>query len=122
MSRKPIQSVKKDLDSIEVLVEVVVFKENGHWIAYCPAFDLSTYGQSEADARHAFDDAMNIFIEETHNKGTLEKFLLQNGWQLQQRPAFYKPPTLNMSDLGEYFPKMSKTGTKFLNERVSMPF
>lgn len=85
--------VTKNHDSTTVSVKVIVGKEDGHFVAYCPALNLSSYGDSEEEAREAFEEALEIFLEETHKKGTLEKLLLKLGWQLQQLPkASYKPP------------------------------
>jgi hypothetical protein len=44
-------------------------------------------------AMKVFDKEVHIFLAETHKRGTLEKYLLKNGWILQQIPELnYEPP------------------------------
>ena len=75
-------------------VQVFLVSEDDVFVAYCPALELSSYGDSIEDARHAFGEAMQIFVHDTQAKGTLEKELLKLGWKLQQRPIVnYEPPS-----------------------------
>jgi predicted RNase H-like HicB family nuclease len=109
------QTLAKDHDSITVNLKVVIMQEDGHFVAYCPALNLSSYGDTEAEAKEAFDEALEIFLEETNRKGTLEKLLLKLGWQLQQIPKpSYKPPTFKKS-LVKSVPK------SIFEEKVQIP-
>ena len=77
-------------------VDVVILKEDEYFVAYCPALELSAYGKKEKEALASFKNEINIFIEETAKKGTLEKYLLKQGWKLQQTPKIkYQPPKLS---------------------------
>ena len=110
--------LKKGADYIQVDVSVIVFEEHGIFVAYCPALELSSYGENEKEAKEAFEGAMDIFIKETSQRGTLEKFLLQLGWSLQKRPKIdYRPPTLSLKESQKL---ISKNG-KVYDERVAMP-
>lgn len=103
---------------ILVDIEVVLFKEGEFNVAYCPALELSSYGDSEDDAKTAFEDALNIFLEEASKKGTLEKYLLSMGWGLRQKPkAMYIPPTPSLQKTKSILRKQSSV----YNERVAMP-
>jgi predicted RNase H-like HicB family nuclease len=113
------QTLKKNKDSFEVQVDVVVFEENGTFIALCPALGISSYGDTEEEAKMAFDGAMDIFLKETHKKGTLEKYLLKQGWQLQQKPVtLYQPPTLSLKQSKKI---LHNNAARIYNERVAMP-
>ena len=57
--------IKKDRDTIEVIVTILVKKENKTYTSYCPALELSSYGDTQKEAIDSFVEAMNIFIEET---------------------------------------------------------
>ena len=82
-----------DKNTIQVSVEVALFREGDYIVAYCPAFQLSSFGDNEKDAHEAFDEALEIFFEETSSKGTLEKVLLDLGWGLRKFPDLeYFPP------------------------------
>ncbi|MBS4029527.1 MAG: hypothetical protein KGZ58_12935 [Ignavibacteriales bacterium] len=69
-------------NSIIVSVGVALIKEGDSIVAYCPALELSSYGDTKKEARSAFEEALKIFLKETMQKGTLEKFLLKLGWSL----------------------------------------
>jgi predicted RNase H-like HicB family nuclease len=73
----PKNTLTKHDKSITVNVEVVLFQENTAWVSYCPALELSSYGNTKAEAKKAFDEAMEIFLAETIEKKTLEKSLLE---------------------------------------------
>ena len=82
--------------SIKIEVDVVILREDEYFVAYCPALELSAYGKKEKEALASFKNEINIFIEETAKKGTLEKYLLKQGWKLQQTPKInYRPPKLS---------------------------
>ena len=88
-----LQRIKHEEKKLTAQVQVFLIPEGEQYVAYCPALELSTYGSSPADAKAAFAEAMEIFVEDTQAKGTLEKVLLGLGWTLQQRPvARYEPP------------------------------
>ena len=112
------QTLLKRGDTIQVKVDVLLFEEHGSFVAYCPALELSSYGDDQIDAKKAFDGAMKIFIKETTSKGTLEKYLLKLGWQLQQKPKMvYQPPTFSIQESKRF---LNKNPTIY-NERVAMP-
>ena len=74
-------------------LSVRLLNEGDYIVAYCPALELSSYGKNERDARKRFEEALNIFIEETERKGTLEKELLMLGWTLRLKPKMMAQPT-----------------------------
>lgn len=100
---------KKGNKIMNVGITVVVFKEEDIFVAYCPALELSSYGDNEMEAKEAFDEALEIFIEETSKKGTLERELLKLCWKLQQRPKpSYQPPMYSLQDAQKNFKKKSE--------------
>ena len=72
--------------SLTIDIEIVIVEEDKYFVAYCPALELSSYGDSKEDALKAFHKEVDIFIKETTKRGTLEKYLLKNGWRLQKNP------------------------------------
>lgn len=106
-------------NSGEITVSVIVFirKEDDCFVAYCPALELSSYGDTEAEAREAFDDAMKVFLTETVKRGTLEKFLLELGWSPKKLPRpSYDPPPLSARVL-----RAMRESTNVLTENVTIP-
>ena len=85
--------IKKHNDKfIEVQLGVLVFQEEDSYLAFCPALNLSTYGESINDVKGAFDDLMTAYIEDGTRMGTLEKDLLSHGWTLQISAGKAEPP------------------------------
>jgi predicted RNase H-like HicB family nuclease len=79
--------------TVDVSLEVLLIKEGEYIVSYCPALELSSYGTTEEDAKQGFEGALEIFLQDTHEKGTLENVLLGLGWQLKKKPtAKYQPP------------------------------
>lgn len=66
---------------LELQLNVLVFQEGEYYVAFCPSLNLSTYGNSVGDAKDAFDDAMNIYLDYSNENGTLHQDLIKHGWQ-----------------------------------------
>ena len=112
------ETVKKMAMSVEVQVDVVLLKDGEYYVALCPSLNVSSYGQTQKEAKQAFGEALKIFISETDKKGNLEKELLKYGWVLQQQPKLsYTPPKLSVfPDAAAY--KKSKLRFK---EKIAFP-
>lgn len=90
--------IRKSKDSIKLQLDVLIIKEEDYIVAYCPALELSSYGKSQSEAKAAFEIEIKIFIDETSKNGNLEKYLLKQGWTLQQIPELdYQPPRIPLS-------------------------
>jgi len=114
---KPVNSFEREGNTIKVSLQVMFYEEGDYFVAYCPALELSSYGETNKTAKSAFENAMTIFLEETMSRGTLEKELLSLGWVLQKVPeAKYKPPSLNIKEL-----MATKLRPSLITERISIP-
>ncbi|HRN27095.1 MAG: hypothetical protein IT276_11795 [Ignavibacteriaceae bacterium] len=90
--------IQKSTDTIKLQVDVLIIKEEDYIVAYCPALELSSYGKTKSEAKAAFEVDIKIFIDETFKSGNLEKYLLKQGWTLQQIPELdYQPPHIPLS-------------------------
>lgn len=65
---------------IQARVPVIMMKEGKRFVAYTPALDLSTSGRTFEQAKKRFEEAVQIFIEETTQRGTIERVLENYGW------------------------------------------
>ena len=83
-------SIRKNVKGFEIEVEVLLVKEGKYWVSYAPSLKLSSYGDSQADAKKGFSEALGIFIDDTMKKGTLERLLIEYGWTLSRKS--YQPP------------------------------
>lgn len=74
---------------------VIFFKEGEKFIAYSPALDLSSCGDSFAQAKKRFSEVANIFLDETIKMGTLEDVFTDCGWKKVSRPQkHWVPPAI----------------------------
>jgi predicted RNase H-like HicB family nuclease len=58
------------MHSLDIKVEI--FKEDDLYIALCPALNVSSYGETEQDAKDSLIEAIEAFIEECDKMGTLD--------------------------------------------------
>ncbi|WP_375417233.1 hypothetical protein [uncultured Hymenobacter sp.] len=101
----------------EVEVLLVLDDDTGQYVAYCPALELSSYGDTEAEAEAAFEEALQFFIQDTAERGTLDRLLLALGWRLVKKPTpVYEPPRLPIEVLNR--PAHSR---RILTEQVLLP-
>lgn len=110
--------INKTPDSITVSLVVLISQEDENtFLAYCPALELSSYGDTLEDAQDAFHEALGIFIEETMGKGTLEKALLSLGWTLKKLPKpNYLPPALTVK-----YRQLIQAGFTPRKEQIAIP-
>ena len=71
---------------LNISLTVDIYKENGKFIAYAPALDLSTCGNTFEKAKRRFEEVVEIFIDELEKDGTLEDVLCSLGWRKVSKP------------------------------------
>lgn len=71
---------------------VSILKEGDSFIAYSPALDLSTAGDTFEEAKKRFEEAVQLFFEEITAKGTVDEALTELGWQ--RKDNHLKPPVV----------------------------
>ena len=77
---------------IEAKISVLFFEERNKVIAYSPAFDLSSCGDTEEQAREKFTEAVAIFLNEITTMGTLSEVLEEYGWHKAPDKDRWFPP------------------------------
>ena len=76
----------------EAGLEIMMFHEGDNFVAFCPALNLATQGKTFEEADKAFDELIQIFMEEVIEMGTLDKVLEESGWTKTKQ--HWTPPTL----------------------------
>lgn len=71
---------------------VIFIKEGESIIAYCPALDLSTCGDSFEEAKKNFEEAQVLFMNECIQRKTLPDALDSLGWNLDKDRGDWTPP------------------------------
>jgi predicted RNase H-like HicB family nuclease len=77
---------------LEFNLPVSILREGKKFVAFSPALDLSTSGDTHEEARRRFTEIVNIFFEELIQKGTLEEVLRNLGWRRVQKK--WSPPVV----------------------------
>lgn len=70
-------------DRMKVSLQLYEFVEDGLNIVYCPALDLSAYGESEDEAQKGFQETFRQYINYCTSKNTLKKDLQKHGWNVK---------------------------------------
>lgn len=78
--------------------EVIVFKENTAYVAYCPELDISSCGSTIEQAKEMVKTAVRLFLEEARKMGTLEEILYESGYK-KDASGRWIPPKLVATEL-----------------------
>jgi len=82
-----------------VKLNVSFFKQGKRYVAYSPTLDLSTSGQTLADARKKITEAAMLFLEELYQSNNLEKVLSDLGWRKKSPSALWQPPLTSQEEI-----------------------
>ena len=69
--------------TVKVNLGMYIFKEEKSFIVYCPALDLSAYGDTEELAKKAFESVFESTFKYMLNKKTLKEDLIKQGWEIK---------------------------------------
>ncbi len=105
------------MQTTSVFVGVVFVREGDYIVAYCPALELSAYGKTEAEAKKAFEETLEIFIQEITRKGSLDRVLRKLGWVPYMQS--YQPPALPEQKLWEMY--QNNSGLAVRKTPVAIP-
>lgn len=90
---------------VEVGLSVLAFQdETGTYLLYCPGLDLYGSGNTAAQARASFKEALEEFVCYTFNKGTLDEELRRLGWRVSGRRnqrVYAEPPLTRLARTNE---------------------
>lgn len=70
---------------IAISLGIYLFVEDNAYIAYCPALDLSGYGDTEQGAKESFAETLRIYIDYCMKKSTLVIDLQKHGWNIKSK-------------------------------------
>ncbi len=79
------------LDHIRMRAEI--FQEGDQYVAICPELNVSSFGDTKAEALKSFQEAVGLFLEECQRLGTLKQVLEEAGFSHTARPTHqWLPP------------------------------
>jgi predicted RNase H-like HicB family nuclease len=65
---------------MNISVRIEIFKEGDVYVALSPELNVSSFGETIDDAKKSFKEALEAFIEECQEMGTLEEVLEESGF------------------------------------------
>ena len=80
------------MSHVNAMIPVLFLEEGNKIVAYSPALDISSCGDTEEHARVRFAEAVSIFLEELHQMGTLVEVLEECGWHRTLPKHTWAPP------------------------------
>jgi predicted RNase H-like HicB family nuclease len=83
---------------VPIEFDIIVFKENKTYVAYCPELDISSCGNSIEHAKEMLKTAVRLFIEEAEKMGTLEDILEEANY-VKNANGKWMPPKLIATEL-----------------------
>ena len=81
---------KESQGEYQFKIEFLFFQEDGTYIAYCPALDISSPGESFNETVGNFYEMFQLHIECCIENNTLHDDLLAHGWVLEKEDVL--PP------------------------------
>jgi len=79
--------LKTSKAGVKAYLELYSFVDDGVYIVYCPALDLSGYGYSIEEAKKSFSEVFKQHITYCINKNTLYEDLLKHGWNVRGKKS-----------------------------------
>jgi len=69
-----------------VIFRVEIFKEENQFIALCPELNVSSYDDTVEGVKRSINEAVELFLEECEEAGTLEEVLEESGFHRMDKP------------------------------------
>lgn len=83
---------------IRIEFDMIIFKEDVNYVAYCPELDISSCGNTVEHAKKMLKTAIRLFLEETEKMGTLEDILEETNYK-KDTSGKWLPPKLVATEL-----------------------
>jgi len=80
------------MENGRVKLTEIVFKEGNMFVSYTPELDVSSCGDTAADAKKNLSEAVALFVEEAARMGTLNDILCEQGFT--EKHKLWTPPKL----------------------------
>ena len=83
-------------------INFISFKGENQIVAYSPALEISSYGDTEQDAQKALEENIHIFLDYTLKKNSLIEDLLNLGWTIKKKPDIvFIAPAYNLEEIAK---------------------
>ena len=83
---------------IPIEYDIIIFKEDETYVAYCPELDISSCGNTVEKAKDMLKTAVRLFIEEAEKMGTIADILEEARYK-KDASGLWVPPKLVATEL-----------------------
>ena len=83
---------------VHIEFDIIVFKEDTSYVAYCPELDVSSCGNTIEHAKEMLKTAIRLFLEEGKKMGTLEEILEEANYK-KDTSGKWLPPKLIATEI-----------------------
>ncbi len=73
--------------NIKAHLDLYSFLDSSTYIIYCPALDMSGYGNTEEEALKSFEITFSSSMEYMINKNTIHEDLKKHGWNVRGKKS-----------------------------------
>ena len=108
---------KLEVESMQI--NLIVFKEDEGFVAYCPALELCGCGKTESEAQESFNIVLEEYIRYTTEHQTLIVDLEEHGWKITKKDKKLIQP--KMSELLLNNNKLEDIINKYDFNKYSVP-
>jgi predicted RNase H-like HicB family nuclease len=77
-----------------ISLEIKVFKEGDVYVALCPELNVSSYGDDVESAKESLREALEAFLEECEEMGTLQEVLEDAGFVKEKESWILEEPVI----------------------------
>jgi len=77
-----------------ISLEIKVFKEGDVYVALCPELNVSSYGDDIESAKESLREALEAFLEECEEMGTLQEVLEDAGFVKEKESWILEEPVI----------------------------
>ena len=78
----------------KISLEIKVFKEGDVYVALCPELNVSSYGDDIESAKESLREALEAFLEECEEMGTLQEVLEDAGFVKEKESWILEEPVI----------------------------
>lgn len=102
-------------------IQLYIYEEDNMYVAYCPALDITSVGNSFNDATTNFHEHFQLYVETAIEADTLLDDLLAHGWKIEG--VNLMQPTFDELLTKREFRDLMESSTQFdrVNARLEVP-
>jgi hypothetical protein len=95
--------LKHNNDKINIVLQILLFEEDGIHIAYSPALDVSACGNTEEEAKEEFGSVLSDHLTYCLNKKTIFEDLRAHGWTIKSKKRIKSPTDEKLLQLNDTY-------------------